>query len=92
MLEEKRNERPAIPSTKEEFNKWLEWHAKKENIYNWDFNFCFVMNGHTIRASRSFGHICIDNIIYSVLDEVVTICVNGVCHKPTEYIKLKVFS
>lgn len=90
-LEEKRRTRPDIPHTREEFDRWLAWYADPQNGYAWDFDFRFEMNGHTIRASGLFRHICIDNVQHSVNDEYCTVIRDGVSYKPTDYIKMKIF-
>lgn len=90
-LEAKRNSRPQTPTTREEFDKWLEWHADPENAYAWDFDFRFEINGHTISASGLFRHIVVDRVVHDVMDDFCTVIVNGVKYKPTDYIKLKVW-
>lgn len=90
-LEEKRNARPSIPETREEFDRWLEWHADKDNVYAWDFDFKFEINGHTVSASSLFGHITLDKVILDVRDYFSTVVSNGVTYKPTDYIKMKIW-
>lgn len=90
-LEEKRNSRPGYPKTREEFDKWIAWHANPDNAYAWDFEMRFEINGHRITASNLRCHLCVDGVSYSVRDEYSTVWANGISYKPTDYIKLKIF-
>lgn len=91
-LEEKRTSRPAIPATKEEFSKWLEWHADPDNKYAWDFDVKFEINGHTVSTNSGlFSHLVIDHVCHDVRDYFCTVIRNNVKYKPTEYIMMKIF-
>ena len=91
-LDEKRSTRPATPTTREEFDKWLEWHANPDNKYAWDFNLTFEINGHTVSTNSGLSsHIVVDRVIQDVRDDFCTVYLDNVKYKPTEYIKLKIF-
>ena len=65
-LDEKRATRPKTPTTGAELWDWLEWHNKHENIYAWDFDFCFSYNGHIVQNSSLLGHINIDGVQHRI--------------------------
>lgn len=91
-LEQKRLTRPATPTTREEFDAWLEWHAHPDNRYAWDFDLTFEINGHTVSTNTPMlGHIVVDHVVQDVRDNFCTVIVNNVSYKPTEYIKIKIF-
>lgn len=83
---------PAIPTNREEFDKWLEWHADRNNKYDWDFNVRFEINGHTVSTnSNQYGHIVLDRGLFDIRDYFCTYVENNVEYKPTDYVKMKIF-
>ena len=65
-LDEKRATRPKTPENDKELLTWINWHNNHDNIYAWDFDFLFTYNGHIVKNSSLFGHICIDGIQYRI--------------------------
>ena len=91
-FEEKIASRPGTPTTREEFNAWLEWYSNPDNRYAWDFDLSFEMNGHTVSTNSGlFGHIVVDRVVQDVRDNFCTVIRDNIHYKPTEYIKMKIF-
>jgi hypothetical protein len=65
-LDEKRAARPKTPENDKELLEWIIWHNNHDNIYAWDFYFLFTYNGHIVKNSSLFGHICIDGIQHRI--------------------------